>query len=59
MHYTEVRNIKGMLLLIDFAKVFDSISCAFIYTVLSSFGFDDELIKWIKMFNNNIINARR
>ena len=55
MHYTEVSKIKGMLLLIDFAKAFDSISWTFIYKVLSYFGFDDELIKWIKMFNNNII----
>ena len=52
MHYTEVRKIKGMLLLIDFAKAFDSLSLAFIYKVLSYFGFDDELIKWIKMLYN-------
>ena len=51
MHYTEVKKINGILLLIDFAKAFDSISWTFIYKILSYFGFDDDLLKWIKMFN--------
>ena len=55
MHYTEAKRINGILLLIDFAKAFDSISWTFIYKTLSYFGFDNELLKWIKMFNNNII----
>ena len=55
MHYTETKKINGILLLIDFAKAFDSISWTFIYKTLSYFGFDNELLKWIKMFNNNII----
>ena len=54
MHYTEVKKINEILLLIDFAKAFDSISWTFIYKILSYFGFDDDLLKWIKMFNNNI-----
>ena len=35
MHYIEVKKINGILLLIDFAKAFDSISWTFIYKILS------------------------
>ena len=41
MHFTEVKNIDGILLLIDFEKAFDSLSWNFVYNVLSYFGFDD------------------
>ena len=42
-------------MLIDFKKAFDSISWQFLYNVLDFFGFDHQLIKCIKLFNNNII----
>ena len=54
MHHAEEKNINGILLLIDFEKAFDSLSWTFIYNVLSYFGFDDTLIKWIKLFNTDI-----
>ena len=44
MHFTEVKNIDGILLLIDFEKAFDSLSWNFMYNVLLYFGFDDQLI---------------
>ena len=43
-----------MLVLIDFEKAFDSISWNFLYECLKLFGFSDNFIKWIKLFNNNI-----
>ena len=54
MHFTEVKNIDGILLLIDFEKAFDSLSWNFMYNVLLYFGFDDQLIDWIKLFNKDV-----
>ena len=42
-------------MLIDFEKAFDSVSWSFLYKVLDFFGFDNDFINWIKLFNNNVI----
>ena len=42
-------------MLIDFAKAFDSLSWKFLYKVLKFFGCSDYLIKWIKLFNTDIV----
>ena len=55
MHASEMRNIPGLLMLIDFEKAFDSLSWKFLYKVLMSFGYSDQFIKWIKMFNTDIL----
>ena len=54
MHATEVKNIPGLLLLIDFEKAFDSLSWKFLYKVLKFFDYNDNLIKWIKIVNTDI-----
>lgn len=54
MSYTEVKNIPGLLMLIDFEKAFDSISWSFIYKVLLFFGFGNHIIKWVKILNTNV-----
>ena len=53
MHYTESRNIPGLLVLIDFEKAFDSISWSFIYKVLKYFGFGEYIVDWVKILNTN------
>ena len=53
MHYTEEQNIPGLLLLIDFEKVFDSVPWSFIYETLKYFGFGISIIQWIKLFSKN------
>ena len=53
MSYTEENNIPGLLMLIDFEKAFDSISWSFVYKVLHFFGFGENIINWIKIFNTN------
>ena len=54
MSYTKKHNIPGLLMLIDFEKAFDSVSWNFLYNVLEAFGFDENFINWIKLFNNDI-----
>ena len=41
MHYTESKNINGLLMLIDFEKAFDSISWKFMYKTLEFLGFGE------------------
>jgi len=54
LHHTETNEINGMLVLIDFEKAFDSISWNFLYKVMELFGFNENFINWIKLFNNNV-----
>ena len=54
MHYTDMEQILGLLMLIDFKKAFDSLSLTFLYRVLNSFGYSQYFIKWIKLFNADI-----
>lgn len=43
----KARYLPGMLLMIDFDIVFDSVSFKFIITTLEMFGFGEYFIKWI------------
>ena len=54
MHYTDMKQIPGLLMLIDFEKAFDSLSWTFLYRDLNSFGYSKDFIKWIKLFNTDI-----
>ena len=54
MHCTEKNNMDGLLMLIDFAKAYDSISWTFLYNILKFLGFGQQFIKWIQLFNTNI-----
>ena len=54
MFYTERNNLPGMLLLLDFATAFDSISWDFMFKALKYLHFGDQLISWIKLFYTNI-----
>ena len=52
--YTESLKILGILLFIDFEKVFYSIEWDFLYQSLEAFNFGPTLIRWIKTFYNNL-----
>ena len=54
LHFTEVENKPGLLLLIDFEKAFDSVPWTFIYKVLDFFNFGASFRKWINIFNTNV-----
>ena len=58
MSYTEKFNIPGLLMLIDFQKVFDSVSWQFLYKVLEIFGFDEQFTSWVKLFISRRALAR-
>ena len=43
-----------MLLRLDFATAFDSVSWDFMFKALTYFNFGDQLISWVKLFYTNI-----
>ena len=51
MNYTEIHNIDGLLMLIDFEKAFDSVSWKFLCNVLKYLGFTENYIRWINILN--------
>ena len=53
MFYTELNDIPGLLLIIDFEKAFDSISWSFIHKTLDIFNFKTSIKNWIKTLYNN------
>ena len=55
LHYTEKENIPGLLMLIDLEKAFISVSWEFLYGTLKLLGFELKMIRWITLFNTNII----
>ena len=54
IQYTNVENIPGLLLLVDFHKAFDSISWQFIDKTLSFFNFGNDIRKWVNIFYTDI-----
>lgn len=54
LFYTEKHHTPGLLLLIDFAAAFDTVSWSFMLKVLEFFNFGPSIRKWIKLFYNNI-----
>ena len=48
--YTELKNIPGLLLFLDFEKAFDALEWTFLEKTLSFYNFGDSLISWVKLF---------
>ena len=57
MNFTELNNIPGPILLIDFEKAFDSLSWQFIKNALKFLNFGNSLVRWVDSFYNNITSA--
>ena len=57
MNYTQIKNIPGMILLIDFEKAFDTVSWDYLRRVLKFFNFGESIIKWVMVFYQNIITT--
>ena len=54
MHLIEAERKSAQLVLIDFEKVFDSVSWNFLFSTLKFFRFGKSFQKWINTFNYNI-----
>ena len=50
--YTEAEQLPGLLIIVDYAKAFDTVEWKFIDEVLKIFGFGDEFSDWIKLLRN-------
>ena len=53
---SELENLSGLLILVDFEKAFDSISWDYISKILNLFNFSDQTIQVIKSLQKNSIS---
>ena len=54
MTYTNIKNLPGYLLLVDFEKAFDSIEWSFMLKCLEQYNFGNNFKKWIKTLYTDI-----
>ena len=54
LNYANENKKKGLMMLIDFEKAFDTISHSFIIKCLYFFGFGFSFIKWINLLLNDV-----
>ena len=57
LDYTELQNIPGIMMCIDFEKAFDSLSWNFLLKTLKAFNFGESFQRWIKIFYNDITSC--
>ena len=53
INFTNLRDIQGLLLFVDFEKAFDSLELSFIIKTLRYNNFGPSLISWIETFYSN------
>ncbi len=51
--YTNVNDLPGAIVALDFSKAFDSISKEFVLVILRKYNFGHDFTKWIQVFMNN------
>ena len=60
MHYTWLKKLPALAILVDFEKAFDRVDYESLYCILQFFGFGPTFVKWVKLiftdFNLPIIN---
>ncbi len=54
IEYTSLKDMPGILLLIDFEKAFDTVKWSYIIKCLKYFNFGDSFIHWVRVLYNNI-----
>ena len=55
--YTKLRKQPGMLLLMDFEKVFHSVSHKFVFKALNFLNFGPSIMKWINLLYSNCMSS--
>ena len=53
----EEEDMEAFLMFIDFEKAYDHIEWPFLYKTLELFGFDENLIKWVKILYSDITSC--
>ena len=53
LQVTDFLNIRGLAVIVDIHKAFDSVNHLFLITALKKFGFGKEFIKWIQILLKN------
>ena len=54
MDFTGRENISGILIFLDFQKVFDTLEWDFLFKYLQCFNFGQDFIHWVKVFYQSI-----
>ena len=54
LNYSNLYKKKGLMILIDFEKAFDSVAWSFLEKCLKFYNFKSNILSWIKTFYNNI-----
>ena len=54
INHTNMEQLSGLLLFVDFEKASDSIEWSFIEKTLRHFNFGTSLVSWVKLFYTNI-----
>ena len=49
LEITSLLKIKGLMLTVNIGKVFDSVDLQFLLNVLETFGFEKNLVSWMKI----------
>lgn len=57
IRYLEFKQKTGILITIDFQKAFDSLDWSLLTKTLHYFNFGDNLIRWVKLFYNDICSC--
>lgn len=57
LHYTEEKNVPGILVSVDFEKAFDSVAHSFIEKCLVFFNFGTSIRKWIATFYKSCVSC--
>ena len=54
LNYTKMKEIPGLIMMIDFEKAFDSLDWQFLDLVLQTFNFGPSIMKWVKTFYTGV-----
>ena len=53
INHCEMENKEGLIIVLDFAKAFDTIEWSYIYSCLEMFGYGDKFITMVKLLHND------